>query len=104
MRRRISPSTAVLGAAAILGTVAGALAWPTAGAAMSVCLMVSVLMVGAGVVVASRFVEDQHARMVRGKRAAAEQRALRARSNLPPLPRRWEVPDYPPDDLRPPAS
>lgn len=104
MKRRLDPATAVLSASAVLGVTAGALAWPTAGAAMSICLMLSVVGVGLFVVLLGRWIEDQWERRARGRRAAARQRAIRDRRDLPPLPRRWEVPDYPPEDLRPPAS
>lgn len=98
MKRRISPATAVLSASAVTGVIAGAAVWRSAGPAASLCLMVAVMFVGATLVVVARWAQDQIHRRSRGRRAAEEQRAAA------PLPRRWEVPDYPPEDLRPPAS
>lgn len=100
-RPRIGPAEAVMIASAVLAVVLGALAWRSAGPAGSVCLMGSTLFLGAAVVRIGQWFEDQRARHLRGKREAARQRQQHSRE---PLPRRWDVPDYPPEDLRPPAS
>lgn len=100
-RRRPTPAEVVLTASAVLGVSLGALSWQAAGPATAVCLMVSALLLGAIVVRVGQWAQDQLDRRARGIREAKRQQQQHSRT---PLPRRWDVPDYPPEDLRPPAS
>lgn len=98
-RRSLLTAGLSLGAGAVLLSVASA--WGNRGPSFAIVIGLLVMAEAVALVWFSRYLERRLHRLQDRK---TRQREMARRRKQPPLPYKWDVPDYPPPDLRPPAS